>query len=129
MELIIEFGFSFAPNQEASMFDLGMQEILIVLVVALVFIGPRRLPEIAKTLGRAFIELRRAGEELKGQIDLTTIMEEPERPEAPSGREQPEARQEATEQTQPPSEPSVKEEEEPKAPHEAEAEAPKKTQA
>lgn len=58
------------------MFDLGMQEILIVLVVALVFIGPKRLPEIARTLGRAFIELRRAGEELKGQIDLAEIMRE-----------------------------------------------------
>lgn len=56
--------------------DLGMQEMLVVLLVALVFIGPRRLPEIARTLGRAINELRRAGEELKSQIDLSSWTEE-----------------------------------------------------
>lgn len=107
------------------MFDLGMQEILIVLVVALVFIGPKRLPEIARTLGRAFIQLRRAGEELKGQIDLATIMEEPERPEATPASQQQEAAQE-----QVPIQPSEeKKQEEPTGPHEAEAKVPEKTQA
>lgn len=111
------------------MFDLGMQEILVVLVVALVFIGPRRLPEIAKTLGRAFIELRRAGEELKGQIDLASIMEEPEGSEAPSASEKPQASKQDAEQTDPPGQPSEKKEEESEAPHEAQAKAPEKTQA
>jgi len=118
------------PKQEAAMFDLGMQEILIVLVVALVFIGPRRLPEIAKTLGRAFIELRRAGEELKGQIDLASIMEEPERSEPSSVSEQKEVSQEEAEQSQPTTtQPLEQKEEEPKVPHEAQAEAPQKTEA
>lgn len=111
------------------MFDLGMQEILIVLVVALVFIGPRRLPEIAKTLGRAFIELRRAGEELKGQIDLASIMEEPEKSEAPSVGDHQQVGQEEEKQSQPTAtQPSEQKEEEPKVPHEAQAEAPQKTE-
>jgi sec-independent protein translocase protein TatB len=57
------------------MFDLGMQEILVALVVALIFIGPKRLPEIARTLGKAMGELRRAGDELKEQIDLAEMMD------------------------------------------------------
>ncbi|MEJ5376321.1 MAG: twin-arginine translocase TatA/TatE family subunit [bacterium] len=115
-------------SQGAAMFDLGMQEILIVLVVALVFIGPRKLPEIAKTLGRAFIELRRAGEELKGQIDLATIMEEPEPPKAPAQGGQAEAEQVDPGPSQSPSH-SSEQVEELKAPDEAQAEAPQKTQA
>jgi sec-independent protein translocase protein TatB len=35
------------------MLGIGMQEILIILVVALIVIGPKRLPEVAKTLGKA----------------------------------------------------------------------------
>jgi Sec-independent protein translocase protein TatA len=66
------------PWREGEMFDLGMQEILVTLVVALIFIGPRKLPEIAKSLGKLMVELRRAGDELKGQIDLDTVMREPD---------------------------------------------------
>ncbi len=56
------------------MFGLGMQEILIILVVALLVIGPRRLPEMAKSLGKGFAEFKRASDELKetftADIDL-----------------------------------------------------------
>jgi Tat protein translocase TatB subunit len=87
--------------------DLGMQEMLVVLLVALVFIGPKRLPEIARTLGRLMNELKRAGEELKSQIDLNSWTElreeeswretqgsEPNSAQEPSSRENsPEAQQ------------------------------------
>jgi Tat protein translocase TatB subunit len=75
------------------MFGMGTQEILIVLVVALIFIGPKRLPEIAKALGKGFGELRRAANDLKGQIDLETMMEdrEEETSAASSSRSNPEA--------------------------------------
>lgn len=56
------------------MFGMGMQEILIVLAVALIFIGPKRLPEIARTLGKGLGELRRASNDLKGQIDLDSMV-------------------------------------------------------
>jgi Tat protein translocase TatB subunit len=110
------------------MFDLGMQEILIVLVVALVFIGPRRLPEIARTLGRAFIELRRAGEELKGQIDLASIMEEPERSTSLKEGEDSRVEEEESHPSTSPIPPADQQEREPKAPHEAQAEASQKTE-
>lgn len=58
------------------MFDLGFQEIVIVLVVALIFIGPKHLPEIARTLGRAMREMRRASDELRAQINLEAMMAE-----------------------------------------------------
>ena len=57
------------------MFGMGTQEILVILAVALIFIGPKRLPEIARALGRGFGELRRAADEIKGEINLETIME------------------------------------------------------
>ncbi len=63
------------------MFDLGFQEIIIVLAVALIFIGPKHLPEIARTLGRAMGELRRAGDELRAQINLEAMMAEREEEE------------------------------------------------
>ncbi len=42
------------------MFGLGVGEILVILVIALVFIGPKKLPELAKTLGKGFSEFQNA---------------------------------------------------------------------
>jgi len=42
------------------MFDIGMQELFIIFLVALLVLGPRKLPELARTLGRGVGELKRA---------------------------------------------------------------------
>ncbi|RMD59266.1 MAG: twin-arginine translocase TatA/TatE family subunit [Nitrospirae bacterium] len=42
------------------MFDLGMQELIIIFVVALIVFGPKRLPELARELGKGIGELKRA---------------------------------------------------------------------
>ena len=42
------------------MFGLGVGEILVILVIALVFIGPKKFPELAKTLGKGFSEFQNA---------------------------------------------------------------------
>ncbi|MBW2652632.1 MAG: twin-arginine translocase TatA/TatE family subunit, partial [Deltaproteobacteria bacterium] len=46
------------------MLGIGMQEIIIILVVALIVIGPKKLPDLAKALGRALGEFRRAADDL-----------------------------------------------------------------
>ena len=50
------------------MFGIGLPELLLILVVALVVIGPKKLPELAKSLGRGLAEFRRATEDLKETV-------------------------------------------------------------
>jgi sec-independent protein translocase protein TatA len=45
--------------------SLGMQEIVIIFVLALIVFGPRKLPEIGKTLGKGLAEFKKASNELK----------------------------------------------------------------
>ncbi len=52
------------------MFGLGMWEILIILGIALIFIGPSKLPEIAQMLGKGLREFRRATNDIKSAADL-----------------------------------------------------------
>ncbi len=42
------------------MFDIGVPELLLVLVVVLLFLGPRHLPEVGDALGKTIVGLRRA---------------------------------------------------------------------
>jgi len=51
------------------MFGLGMWEIVVILIVALIVLGPRRLPEIARNLGGALQQFRRAMNDLKAGIE------------------------------------------------------------
>lgn len=53
------------------MFGIGTQELIIILVLALIIIGPKNLPDIAKALGKAFGEFQRATRDLKQHIDLS----------------------------------------------------------
>jgi sec-independent protein translocase protein TatB len=51
------------------MFGLGFGEILIILVLALVLLGPQRLPDAAKSLGKAMRDFQRATADVKQQFD------------------------------------------------------------
>ncbi len=62
------------------MFGIGMPELLIIMAVALLVLGPKKLPEIARSLGRGMAEFRRASTELRNS--LTAPLEEP--PEQPA---------------------------------------------
>lgn len=48
---------------------LGMQEMIFIFVLALLIFGPKKLPELGKTLGKAMTEFRRASSELKSTFD------------------------------------------------------------
>ena len=63
------------------MFGIGMPELLIILGVALLVLGPKKLPEIARSLGRGMAEFRRASTELRNT--LTAPLEEPEKQKQP----------------------------------------------
>lgn len=55
---------------------LGMQEMLIIMVVALIVFGPRKLPQIGKTLGKSLAEFRRTSTELRNTLEREVEMEE-----------------------------------------------------
>ncbi len=45
--------------------NLGMQEIIVIFVLALIVFGPRKLPEIGKALGKGLAEFKKASDELR----------------------------------------------------------------
>jgi len=59
------------------MFGLGTQEILIILAVALIIFGPKKLPEIGKAIGQGMRELRKASRDIMDTIDRD-VDDEPE---------------------------------------------------
>ncbi len=51
------------------MFGIGFEELLVIMVVALLVVGPRKLPEVARALGRGYAEFKRTMDELKSTLD------------------------------------------------------------
>ena len=56
-------------RKEVRMFGIGFQEMLIILVVVLIFFGPKRLPDLAKSLGKGIAEFKKASEEVRKGIE------------------------------------------------------------
>ena len=56
------------------MFGIGMPELVVIMVVALIVLGPKRLPEAARGLGKAFAELRRATSGISEELNNAHIM-------------------------------------------------------
>jgi Tat protein translocase TatB subunit len=50
------------------MFGIGMPELLLIMALALIVLGPKKLPELARALGKGLAEFRRATDELKDQF-------------------------------------------------------------
>ena len=53
-----------------SMFNIGPFELLVIFIVALIVIGPKKLPELARALGRAVGEFKRATNDLRSSLDI-----------------------------------------------------------
>jgi len=58
------------------MFGIGMPELLVIMVVALVVLGPTRLPELARTLGKAMAEFRRQSSDIMDEFQQQVRLEE-----------------------------------------------------
>jgi TatA/E family protein of Tat protein translocase len=51
------------------MFGIGMPELIVILVIALLIFGPRQLPHMGKAVGRGLAEFRKASQELKESLE------------------------------------------------------------
>jgi sec-independent protein translocase protein TatA len=73
------------------MFGLGMQELIVIFIIALLVFGPRKLPELGRSLGRGLAEFRRASEELKEGLAVELSAEEEKAAAPAQGPQQPAA--------------------------------------
>ncbi|MFQ5520632.1 MAG: twin-arginine translocase TatA/TatE family subunit [Candidatus Methylomirabilia bacterium] len=60
------------------MLDIGLQELILIFVIALLVFGPKRLPELGQALGRAMREFRRASEEFRSTLETNLELNEPD---------------------------------------------------
>ena len=56
--------------------SIGMPELIIILVIALIIFGPRKLPELGKSLGRSINEFKRASADLQNTLEQEIKLEE-----------------------------------------------------
>ena len=94
------------------MFGIGMTELLVILTIGLIVIGPKKLPELARSLGKGLAEFRRASTEVRREFlsvaDEAKIDPPPQRPaegqsEKEGGHEK-EGEREKTDEPKPPDE-------------------------
>lgn len=56
--------------------SIGMPELIIILVIALIIFGPRKLPELGKSLGKSINEFKRASADLQNTLEQEIKLEE-----------------------------------------------------
>ena len=56
--------------------SIGMPELIVIFVIALIIFGPRKLPELGRTLGKSLSEFKKASNELRSTIEEEIRLEE-----------------------------------------------------
>jgi sec-independent protein translocase protein TatB len=59
------------------MFGLGMGELIVIFIVALIVLGPARLPKLAQDLGKAIREFRKAADDMKQELQADDDLKRP----------------------------------------------------
>ncbi len=65
------------------MFGIGVQELIIIAIIALLIVGPKKLPDLAKTLGKGFRDFKNATEGVTE--DLKDALKDDEKPKTDDG--------------------------------------------
>jgi len=73
------------------MFDIGLQEMLVIGVIALLVFGPSRLPELGRMVGRAMREFRRASDEFRSTVETNLNLHDLDPPPQPTAITEPAA--------------------------------------
>ncbi len=65
-----------SPRAKEMFGNIGFPELLIILAIALLIFGPKKLPEVGRSIGRALREFRKTSDEIKGKIEEEIQAEE-----------------------------------------------------
>jgi Tat protein translocase TatB subunit len=66
------------------MFNIGPPELLVILLIALIVVGPNRLPELSRTIGRGLREFRKVQDEVKDMVKFDLDVADPHRNGSPT---------------------------------------------
>src|SRR6186713_1160320 len=81
-------GYAVSESRSTMFGSIGMPELIIIFVIALIIFGPRKLPELGRSLGKSLAEFKRASNELRNTLEEEIRLED-QKAAAPKAAEPP----------------------------------------